>query len=122
MKVRILPLQVSGQTFFLLIYMVQAAKLMGAGSALIALAGVGAGIGIVFGALIQSAGRNPLMAKQLMGYALLGFALCESIALFTLLVAFLILFSSSFLFKCYFLIFYRTKELFLSKKEILRKN
>lgn len=77
--------------------MVQAAKLMGAGSALIALAGVGAGIGIVFGSLIQSAGRNPLMAKQLMGYALLGFALCESIALFTLLVAFLILFSSSFL-------------------------
>lgn len=74
--------------------MVQAAKLMGAGSALIALAGVGAGIGIVFGSLIQSAGRNPLMAKQLMGYALLGFALCESIALFTLLVAFLILFSS----------------------------
>lgn len=68
---------------------------MGAGSALIALAGVGAGIGIVFGSLIQSAGRNPLMAKQLMGYALLGFALCESIALFTLLVAFLILFSSS---------------------------
>ena len=75
--------------------MVQAAKLIGAGSALIALAGVGAGIGIVFGSLIQSAGRNPLMAKQLMGYALLGFALCESIALFTLLVAFLILFSSS---------------------------
>nr|YP_010633421.1 ATP synthase subunit 9 [Monoraphidium dybowskii] len=77
--------------------MVQAAKLIGAGSALIALAGVGAGIGIVFAALIQSAGRNPLMAKQLMGYALLGFPLplCESIALFTLLVAFLILFSSS---------------------------
>nr|WIW67222.1 ATP synthase subunit 9 [Chlorolobion braunii] len=73
--------------------MVQAAKLIGAGSALIALAGVGAGIGIVFAALIQSAGRNPLMAKQLMGYALLGFG--APIALFTLLVAFLILFSSS---------------------------
>ena len=75
--------------------MVRAAKLIGAGSALIALAGVGAGIGIVFGSLIQSASRNPLMAKQLMGYALLGFALTESIALFTLLVAFLILFGSS---------------------------
>lgn len=84
--------------------MVQAAKLMGAGSALIALAGVGAGIGIVFGSLIQSAGRNPLMAKQLMGYALLGFALCESIALFTLLVAFLILFSSySFIYFLFYL-------------------
>jgi F-type H+-transporting ATPase subunit c len=45
------------------IIMVQAAKLIGAGSALIALAGVGAGIGIVFGALIQAASRNPTMAK-----------------------------------------------------------
>jgi F-type H+-transporting ATPase subunit c len=79
---------------FKILCMVQAAKLIGAGSALIALAGVGAGIGIVFGSLIQSASRNPLMAKQLMGYALLGFALTESIALFTLLVAFLILFGS----------------------------
>jgi F-type H+-transporting ATPase subunit c len=34
------------------------------------------------------------MAKQLLGYALLGFALTESIALFALLVAFLILYSS----------------------------
>lgn len=74
--------------------MVQAAKLIGAGSALIALAGVGAGIGIVFGSFIQSAARNPLMAKQLFGYALLGFALTESVALFALLVTFLILYSS----------------------------
>ncbi len=76
--------------------MVQAAKLIGAGRALIALAGVGAGIGIVFGSLIQSAARNPLLAKQLMGYALLGFALTESVALFALLVTFLILFGSFF--------------------------
>jgi len=34
------------------------------------------------------------MAKALMGYALLGFALCESVALFALLVTFLILFGS----------------------------
>lgn len=74
--------------------MVQAAKLIGAGSALIALAGVGAGIGIVFGALIQRRSRNPTMAKALMGYALLGFALCESVRLFRLLVTFLILFGS----------------------------
>nr|YP_009054668.1 ATP synthase F0 subunit 9 [Neochloris aquatica]AIK29156.1 ATP synthase F0 subunit 9 [Neochloris aquatica] len=72
--------------------MIQALKYIGAGSALIALAGVGLGIGVVFGSLIQSLSRNPLMAKQLVGYALLGFALVESIALFTLLVLFLILF------------------------------
>lgn len=76
--------------------MVQAAKQIGAGSALIALAGVGAGIGIVFGAQIQAASRNPTMAKALMGYALLGFALCESVRLFRLLVRFLILYSSNF--------------------------
>jgi F-type H+-transporting ATPase subunit c len=58
--------------------MVQAAKLIGVGSALIALAGVGAGIGIVFGSLIQRRSRNPTMAKALMGYDLLGFAVCES--------------------------------------------
>lgn len=68
--------------------------MIGAGSALIALAGVGAGIGIVFAALIQAASRNPTMAKALMGYALLGFALCESVRLFRLLVTFLILFGS----------------------------
>lgn len=75
--------------------MVQAAKLIGAGSAIVALSGVGIGIGIVFGALINASARNPLMSKTLVGYALLGFALCESIALFTLLLAFLILFGSA---------------------------
>lgn len=72
--------------------MIASAKLIGAGTGLIALAGVGAGIGIVFGSLINSAARNPIMAKQLFGYALLGFALVESVALFALLVSFLILF------------------------------
>lgn len=73
--------------------MLQAAKMIGAGTGLIALAGVGAGIGVVFGSLISSAARNPSMAKTLFGYALLGFALVESVALFALLVSFLILFS-----------------------------
>ena len=60
--------------------------------ATIALAGVGAGIGIVFGSLIHSVSRNPSLSKQLFGYAILGFALSEAMALFALLVAFLILF------------------------------
>ncbi len=67
-------------------------KGLGAGLATIALAGVGAGIGIVFGSLIHSVSRNPSLSKQLFGYAILGFALSESMALFALLVAFLILF------------------------------
>ncbi|KAJ9531052.1 hypothetical protein QJQ45_000933 [Haematococcus lacustris] len=68
-----------------------ASKMVGAGCATIALAGVGAGLGVMFGSLINGAARNPNIAKQLVGYALLGFALTESIALFSLLVVFLIL-------------------------------
>nr|YP_009725941.1 ATP synthase subunit 9 [Caulerpa ashmeadii]QHQ73229.1 ATP synthase subunit 9 [Caulerpa ashmeadii] len=74
--------------------MAEAAKLVGAGCATIALAGAGAGIGIVlFGALINAVARNPSLTKQLFGYAILGFALTEAIALFALMVVFLILFA-----------------------------
>ena len=52
----------------------------------------GAGIGIVFGSLINSVARNPSLTKQLFGYAILGFALTEAIALFALMMSFLILF------------------------------
>ena len=69
------------------------AKLIGAGLATIALAGVGAGIGIVFSALIGGVARNPSMLKQLFSYAILGFALTEAIGLFALMMAFLILFT-----------------------------
>ncbi|WOG81890.1 hypothetical protein DCAR_0101046 [Daucus carota subsp. sativus] len=36
--------------------------------------------------------RNTSLSKQLFGYAILGFALTEAIALFALMMAFLILF------------------------------
>jgi F-type H+-transporting ATPase subunit c len=65
--------------------MLEGAKLIGAGCATIALAGAGAGIGIVFGSLISSVARNPSLTKQLFGYAILGFALTEAIALFALM-------------------------------------
>ena len=68
------------------------AKLIGAGAATIALAGAAIGIGNVFSSLINSVARNPSLAKQLFGYAILGFALTEAIALFALMMAFLILF------------------------------
>jgi F-type H+-transporting ATPase subunit c len=72
--------------------MLQASKLVAAGLATISLAGSGVGIGIVFGALITSVARNPFLTKQLFIYAILGFALTEAIALFGLMMAFLILF------------------------------
>ena len=52
----------------------------------------GAGIGIVFGSFISAVARNPSLTKTLFGYAILGFALTEAIALFALMMAFLILF------------------------------
>jgi len=40
---------------------------------------------------LNSVARNHSLAKQLFGYAILGFALTEAIALFSLMMAFLIL-------------------------------
>lgn len=72
--------------------MIQASKFIGAGIATVSLAGSGVGIGTVFAALIQGLARNPSLGKQLFIYAILGFALTEAIALFGLMMAFLLLF------------------------------
>jgi len=73
--------------------MVQAAKLIGAGAASIGVAGSGAGIGTVFGAFIQGLARNPSLEQKMLRYCILGFALSEAMALFALMMAFLILFT-----------------------------
>jgi F-type H+-transporting ATPase subunit c len=67
-------------------------KLIGAGVATVSISGAGVGIGIVFRSLINAYSRTPEHVKQLFTYAILGFALCEAIALFGLIVTFLILF------------------------------
>ncbi|HEX4259629.1 MAG TPA: ATP synthase subunit C family protein [Acetobacteraceae bacterium] len=69
------------------------AKQIGAGLAVIALAGVGAGIGQIFAALVNSVARNPAARERVFGLAILGFALTEAVALYALLIAFLILFT-----------------------------
>ncbi len=73
--------------------LLQSAKLVGAGLAAISLAGSGAGIGVVFSGLMLALARNPYLSKQLFVYAILGFALTEAIALFGLMISFLILFA-----------------------------
>ncbi len=70
-----------------------AAKMVGAGLAMIGLGGVGAGIGNIFSSLISSIARNPAARGQVFGVAILGFALVEAVALYALLIAFLILFT-----------------------------
>lgn len=68
-------------------------KLIGAGLATISLTGAGIGIGLVFSSLILGTSRNPTATKQLFSYAIIGFALTEAIALFGLMMGFLILFA-----------------------------
>ena len=72
--------------------MLQAAKMIGAGAASIALIGGGVGIGIVFAALILAYARNPSLQGQLFTYALMGMALSEATALFGLMMGLVILY------------------------------
>lgn len=72
---------------------VQGLHYVGTGLAAIALAGVGMGIGTIFGSLLIACARQPNLAKMLFNYAILGFALTEAIGLFALMLAFLMLFS-----------------------------
>ncbi|KAI3680722.1 hypothetical protein L6452_35496 [Arctium lappa] len=70
--------------------MLEGAKLIGAGAATIASAGAAIGIGNVLSSSIHSVARNPSLAKQPFGYAILGFALTEAIASFDPMMDFLI--------------------------------
>ena len=70
-----------------------AAKYLGAGMATSGVIGAGAGIGIVFGSLIEGVSRNPLQQPVLMPIAILGFALAEAMGLLAIMMAFLILYS-----------------------------
>jgi F-type H+-transporting ATPase subunit c len=70
-----------------------AAKMIGAGLAVIGLGGVGAGIGNIFASLISSIARNPAARGEVFGLSMLGFALVEAVALYALLISFLILFT-----------------------------
>ena len=70
-----------------------AAKMIGAGMAMIALLGVGIGLGNIFSNLITAIARNPAAKGEVMSVGLLGFALTESIALMAFVTAMLILFS-----------------------------
>lgn len=72
--------------------MLEAAQKLGAGLSTTGLAGCGLGIGLVFAGLLLSTALNPFIKDDLFRVAMLGFALTEAIALFTLMVTFLVLF------------------------------
>ncbi|PPR27993.1 MAG: ATP synthase subunit c [Alphaproteobacteria bacterium MarineAlpha9_Bin2] len=71
---------------------IESAKLIGAGLATIGVAGAGVGIGIIFGQYVSGSMRNPAAAPKVFGNVLLGFALTEAVALYALVMAFLIMF------------------------------
>ena len=68
-------------------------KNIGAGLAVIGLAGAGTGVGIVFGAFIFAVSRNPSETNNLFKFLMLGFALTEAVGLLALMMSFLILYS-----------------------------
>lgn len=70
----------------------QSAKMIGAGLAMVALLGVGIGLGNIFSSLISSIARNPSAKDIVYPVGLLGFAVTEAVAIFALLIAFIILF------------------------------
>ncbi len=67
-------------------------KLLAAAIAVLPLFGVGIGLGSLFSAWISAIGRNPEAAQGLRQIGFIVFALTESIAIFALGVALLILF------------------------------
>ena len=70
----------------------ESAKYIAVGITIIPLFGVALAIGNIFSNAISSIARNPGVRKEILPVTMLGFALAEAIALFALLVVFLILF------------------------------
>jgi F-type H+-transporting ATPase subunit c len=69
-----------------------AAKLIGAGLAMIGTIGAGLGIGIVASGAVQGVARNPDAGGTILTNMILGIAFAEAVAIYCLVVALLILF------------------------------
>jgi F-type H+-transporting ATPase subunit c len=70
----------------------EAAKLMAAALALIPIAGVGVGLGLIFSSYNEAVGRNPSALELLEKKFFLTFALTEALAIFALVISLVILF------------------------------
>ncbi len=69
-----------------------AAKLIGAGLAMIGTIGAGLGIGILVNGAVQGIARNPDASSNVQTNMILGIAFAEAVAIYCLVVALLILF------------------------------
>lgn len=70
----------------------EAAKMLGAAIAMIGTAGVGIGLGNIIASWLSALARNPGAASLYQTIGFIGLALTEAIALFSLVVALLVLF------------------------------
>ncbi len=71
---------------------ITAAKLIGAGLAMIGALGGGIGIGLSAQGAVQGIARNPDVSGQIQTNMILGIAFAEAVAIYCLVVALLILF------------------------------
>ena len=69
----------------------EAAKFIGAGLAAIGMIGAGIGVGNVWSSYISALARNPASKDEIGANIWIGFAVTEAIALFALIMAFIIL-------------------------------
>lgn len=67
-------------------------KLIGAGLATLGMIGAGLGVGVVGSGAVQAMGRNPDAAGIIQTNMVLGIAFAEAVAIYSLVVALLILF------------------------------
>ncbi|NQV55170.1 MAG: ATP synthase F0 subunit C [Rhodospirillales bacterium] len=71
----------------------EAAKLLGAGLAVLGVIGPGIGIGLIFASFISAVGRNPASEGSIRTMTFIGFALVEALAIFALVIALILLFT-----------------------------
>ena len=72
--------------------LVQAAKFIGAGLSMIGAAGAGVGIGLLVQGALNGMARNPDAYGNLLTTMILGIAFAEAIAIYCLVVSFMMLF------------------------------
>ncbi|MEG0829621.1 MAG: ATP synthase F0 subunit C [Anaerovoracaceae bacterium] len=70
---------------------------IGAGLAMIAMAGVGIGIGFAAGKTVEGTARQPEAQGSLLKLMLVGVALTETAGIFALIVAIILLFANPFM-------------------------
>lgn len=70
----------------------EASRLLAAALALLPIAGVGIGLGMIFGSYNEAIGRNPGASDLLEKKFFLTFAFTEALAIFALVVSLIILF------------------------------